>query len=118
MASSSFCWRLPFSSATNAVLVVLILSVVASMSPPAGGGCNEDLTAGFVKVDLPESSYAVQRPYDVPVDQRYRYDDHAAVRTFVLGLRRRQALQQRYYHQPPHRSQAPSKCNNEHRRPS
>ncbi|GJM87911.1 hypothetical protein PR202_ga03917 [Eleusine coracana subsp. coracana] len=52
------------------------------MSTPAAAadGCN--LTAGFVKVDLPESSFAVQIPYDVPVDQRYRYDAATGVHTF------------------------------------
>ncbi|KAK3136198.1 hypothetical protein QOZ80_5BG0429580 [Eleusine coracana subsp. coracana] len=80
---SSFLYHaLPFVVTMTTVLLLLISCSVSAMSTPAAAadGCN--LTAGFVKVDIPESSFAVQRPYDVLVDQRYRYDAATGVHTF------------------------------------
>ena len=45
-------------------------------------GCCDDLTAGFVQVELPEGNFVVQSPYDVPENQRYSYDVATGVRTF------------------------------------
>ncbi|CAN6357733.1 unnamed protein product [Urochloa humidicola] len=65
------------------VLAVLCLAILAPTPTrvATASSCN-DLTAGFTKVELPESDFAVQRPYDVPVEQRYRYDACTGVRTF------------------------------------
>uniref|UniRef100_A0A0D9XX75 Alginate lyase 2 domain-containing protein n=1 Tax=Leersia perrieri TaxID=77586 RepID=A0A0D9XX75_9ORYZ len=52
-------------------------AVFLLLSTAAGDG----LTAGFVRVDLPEGNFVVQSPYDVPQEQRYRYDAGAGVRT-------------------------------------
>ncbi|KAL6641835.1 hypothetical protein ACP70R_020016 [Stipagrostis hirtigluma subsp. patula] len=69
---------LPLAGAASTVLTLVALLCVAVSA--AATGC--DLTAGFTKVDVPESSWVVQSPYDVPVDQRYRYDAATGVRTF------------------------------------
>jgi hypothetical protein len=61
---------------TTLVVVVALLFTVGA----AADGC--DLTAGFAKVDLQEGDFLVQSPYDVAVDQRYRYDAGTGVRTF------------------------------------
>nr|XP_034604872.1 citrate-binding protein-like [Setaria viridis] len=63
------------------VLVLVVLCLAVPASTVATGSCN-DLTAGFVKVQLPESDFVVQSPYDLPVEQRYRYDACTGVRTF------------------------------------
>lgn len=44
------------------LVLLLILCVVSTPAAAADDDCN--LTAGFLKVDLPESSFAVQSPYD------------------------------------------------------
>jgi len=63
---------------TIRLLLLVVLCLVVTV---ATGSCG-DLTAGFAKVELPESDLAVQSPYDVPVEQRYRYDACTGVRTF------------------------------------
>ena len=45
-------------------------------------GCCDDLTAGFVQVELPEGNFVVQSPNDVPENQRYSYYVATGVRTF------------------------------------
>ncbi|WVZ88482.1 hypothetical protein U9M48_034999 [Paspalum notatum var. saurae] len=55
---------------------------MAAAAAPVSGGCNNNLTAGFVAVELPEGNFVVQSPYDVPEDQRYTYDAATGVRTF------------------------------------
>jgi len=45
-------------------------------------GSSDDLTAGFVQVELPEGNFVVQSPNDVPENQRYSYDVATGVRTF------------------------------------
>ncbi|KAL6905577.1 hypothetical protein ACP4OV_003178 [Aristida adscensionis] len=71
----------------SAVVAAAVLCVAVSTMPAMGAaaaaaaGC--DLTAGFAKVDIVEDDdFVVQRPYDVPVEQRFRYDDATGVRTF------------------------------------
>ncbi|EES16708.1 hypothetical protein BDA96_08G052700 [Sorghum bicolor] len=46
----------------------------------AGGGWNDDPTAGFEKVELSDSDFVVQSPYNVPESQRFQYRN--GVRTF------------------------------------
>ncbi|TVU26700.1 hypothetical protein EJB05_29256, partial [Eragrostis curvula] len=59
------------------LLLVCLLVICSSSSPrvtatgSAGGGAN--LTAGFTRVHLPESQFVVQRPWNVPLDQRYEF---------------------------------------------
>ncbi|TVU51001.1 hypothetical protein EJB05_02402, partial [Eragrostis curvula] len=84
---SSSCRPLPCGNTANAmnmvpvVLLVAVLCVAMSaLAAAVVDGCN--LTAGFTKVDIPESSFVVQSPYNVPVDQRYRNDAATGVRTF------------------------------------
>ncbi|TVU26709.1 hypothetical protein EJB05_29266, partial [Eragrostis curvula] len=59
-------------------LLLVCLLVVCSLSSPctaatgsADGGGN--LTAGFTRVNLRESQFVVQKPWDVPLDQRYEF---------------------------------------------
>ncbi|KAM0857702.1 hypothetical protein ACQ4PT_048303 [Festuca glaucescens] len=66
------------SSAERTALIVVAVLLCAVGA--AADGCN--LTAGFAKVELHEGDFLVQSPYDVPVDQRYRYDAGTGVRTF------------------------------------
>ena len=63
--------------------VLLVLRVVApsAAAVAVAGGC-DNLTAGFVQVELPEGNFVVQSPYDVPENQRYSYDVATGVRTF------------------------------------
>ncbi|KAF0889210.1 hypothetical protein E2562_022462 [Oryza meyeriana var. granulata] len=63
-------------AAAQAALLCTVVVVAASTA------AGDELTAGFVKVDLPEGNFVVQSPYDVPQEQRYRYDAGAGVRTF------------------------------------
>ncbi|XP_057446053.1 citrate-binding protein-like [Lotus japonicus] len=37
--------------------------------------CGEDPTSGFTLVPLTEANFAVQKPYNIPLDQRYSYQD-------------------------------------------
>ncbi|KAG2560295.1 hypothetical protein PVAP13_8KG053600 [Panicum virgatum] len=39
---------------------------------PAGAGRSAHLTAGFIRVRLTESQFVVQKPYDVPLGERYQ----------------------------------------------
>ncbi|XP_062203177.1 citrate-binding protein-like [Phragmites australis] len=81
MASFSFRSSSPrLLPLARTVLVLVVLCVVVPAPATAVDGCN--LTAGFVKVDLPEGNFVVQSPYNVPEDQRYRYDVTTGVRTF------------------------------------
>ncbi|KAL6870751.1 hypothetical protein ACP4OV_014599 [Aristida adscensionis] len=80
MAGSGF-----FSGLQEVVVVVVAVAVAVlalagspSSSPPlaaaatcAGGGSS--LTAGFTRVPLMESQFVVQKPYDVPLPERYEF---------------------------------------------
>ena len=46
----------------------------------AGGGWNDDPTAGFEKVELSDGDFEVQSPYNVPESQRFQYRN--GIRTF------------------------------------
>jgi hypothetical protein len=46
----------------------------------AGRGGNDEPTAGFEKVELSDSDFVVQSPYNVPKSQRFQYRN--GVRTF------------------------------------
>ena len=37
----------------------------------SNAGCSRHLTAGFSRVKLSESQFVVQKPYDVPLHERY-----------------------------------------------
>ncbi|OQU78771.1 hypothetical protein SORBI_3008G045300 [Sorghum bicolor] len=64
------------------LLVSMVLALSCSTSASAIDGRN--LTAGFVQVNLTESNFKVQRPYDMPENQRYSYDNATGVRTFLV----------------------------------
>ncbi|KAM0905325.1 hypothetical protein ACQ4PT_017494 [Festuca glaucescens] len=59
--------------------LVVVVGLLCAVGAAADGS---DLTVGFAKVDLQSGDFLVQSPYDVPVDQRYRYDAGTGVRTF------------------------------------
>ncbi|KAF0889200.1 hypothetical protein E2562_022459 [Oryza meyeriana var. granulata] len=63
-----------------AFIVAASLSSQAMEASAAGGGGGGNPTAGFVKVDLTDGDFQVQRPYNVPESRRFRYRD--GVRTF------------------------------------
>ncbi|KAJ1438434.1 Concanavalin A-like lectin/glucanase domain superfamily [Sesbania bispinosa] len=37
--------------------------------------CGEDPTSGFTPVPLTQENFVLQKPYDIPLDQRYSYND-------------------------------------------
>jgi hypothetical protein len=85
MAASSFHRALGGGEAARTKLVLLVLSsVVVALASSASAIDERNLTAGFVQVELTESNFKVQRPYDVPENQRYSYDNVTGVRTFLV----------------------------------
>ncbi|KAJ1264985.1 hypothetical protein BS78_08G042600 [Paspalum vaginatum] len=65
--------------------VVAVVALLASLSSPvvasrslaaaaAGSSGAADPTLGFTEVSLNESNFVLQRPYDVPSGDRYRFD--------------------------------------------
>ena len=61
------------SSSSSCSLLLLLLLLVAVLSLPyaSNAGCSRHLTAGFSRVKLSESQFVVQKPYDVPLHERY-----------------------------------------------
>ena len=85
MATSFFHRALDGGKAARTELVLLVLSVVLALASSASAiDGSSNLTAGFVQVELTESNFKVQRPYDVPENQRYSYDNVTGVRTFLV----------------------------------
>ncbi|CAD6268337.1 unnamed protein product [Miscanthus lutarioriparius] len=85
MAASSFHRALGGGEDARTELVLLVLSsVVVALASSASAIDERNLTAGFVQVELTESNFKVQRPYDVPENQRYSYDNVTGVRTFLV----------------------------------
>ncbi|CAD6268303.1 unnamed protein product [Miscanthus lutarioriparius] len=62
------------------VLLVAIGTFLLHAPAAAGRGGNDDPTAGFEKVELSDSDFEVQSPYNVPESQRFQYRN--GVRTF------------------------------------
>ncbi|CAD6270424.1 unnamed protein product [Miscanthus lutarioriparius] len=62
------------------VLLVAIGTFLLHALAAAGRGGNDDPTAGFEKVELSDSDFVVQSPYNVPKSQRFQYRN--GVRTF------------------------------------
>jgi hypothetical protein len=62
------------------VLLVAIGTFLLHGPAAAGRGVNDDPTAGFEKVELSDSDFEVQSPYNVPESQRFQYRN--GVRTF------------------------------------
>jgi len=85
LAASSFHRALGGGEAARTELVLLILSsVVVALASSSSAIDERNLTSGFVQVELTESNFKVQRPYDVPENQRYSYDNVTGVRTFLV----------------------------------
>jgi hypothetical protein len=63
-------------------LLVLLVAIACCMPPrgPAVAAGNGDPTAGFEKVELFDSDFVVQSPYNVPKSQRFQYQN--GVQTF------------------------------------
>ncbi|GJN28214.1 hypothetical protein PR202_gb16313 [Eleusine coracana subsp. coracana] len=56
-------------------LLLVIMTFALSSLPPctAAAGRSGGLTAGFTRVNLRESQFVVQKPWNVPLDQRYEF---------------------------------------------
>jgi hypothetical protein len=67
------------SSSTSCSLLLLVATTIYAMSLPctcaANAGSSRHLTAGFIRVKLNESQFVVQKPYNVPLQQRYEQRD-------------------------------------------
>jgi hypothetical protein len=59
------------SSSSSCSLLLLVAAAVLSLLYAANAGSSCQLTAGFSRVMLNESQFVVQKPYDVPVNERY-----------------------------------------------
>jgi len=61
------------SSTSRSLLLLFVVVAVISASPTtlAGAGRSAHLTAGFIRVRT-ESQFVVQKPYDVPLGERYQ----------------------------------------------
>jgi hypothetical protein len=58
------------------LLLLLVVSTSCALSLCSACGCGEDLlTKGFTAVELPEVLFKVQKPYDVPLPDRYEFVD-------------------------------------------
>ena len=71
------------SSSSCSLLLLLVAAAVLSSSLPYAanaGGSSRHLTAGFSRVKLNESQFVVQKPYDLPLHDRY--DPCGGVRRF------------------------------------
>ena len=62
---------------TPLLLLLLVLALSCAARGATAAYC--DPTSGFITVPLTDAQLPVQRPYDVPLDQRYE---------FVNGIRR------------------------------
>ena len=49
----------------------MVVAAALSLAYPANAGLSHHLTAGFSRVKLSESQFVVQKPYDVPLHERY-----------------------------------------------
>ena len=54
------------------LLLVVVAVISASSTTLAGAGRSAHLTAGFIRVRLTEWQFVVQKPYDVPLGERYQ----------------------------------------------
>ncbi|KAG0529304.1 hypothetical protein BDA96_05G087000 [Sorghum bicolor] len=67
------------SSTSCSLLLLLVATTIYAMSLPctcaANAGSSRHLTAGFIRVKLNESQFVVQKPYNVPLQQRYEQRD-------------------------------------------
>ncbi|XP_021317596.1 citrate-binding protein [Sorghum bicolor] len=59
------------SSSSSCSLMLLLPVMAAALSLAANAGSSDHLTAGFSRVELSESQFVVQKPYDVPLKERY-----------------------------------------------
>jgi hypothetical protein len=91
------------------LLVSALLSSSAAVRSAHGGEC-QHLTGGFTAV---EAQFKVQKPYDVPLAERYEVVDGA--RAPDVGVRHRQAHHLRPPRRPPHIDQDPG-CHRRRRR--
>ncbi|KAF8664805.1 hypothetical protein HU200_054530 [Digitaria exilis] len=60
------------SSSTSCSFLVLLAAPSAAAAAVSGGSAHRHLTAGFTRVRLKESQFVVQKPYDVPLRDRYK----------------------------------------------
>ncbi|KAM0921133.1 hypothetical protein ACQ4PT_007031 [Festuca glaucescens] len=54
-------------------LLVVVVTAVAIGSTARGDDGGDALTAGFTRVLMTETRFVVQRPYNVPLDERYEF---------------------------------------------
>ncbi|CAO2147800.1 unnamed protein product [Urochloa humidicola] len=72
MASSSTSRYLLLLAAAAAIIFELSSTLPCAAAKASGGGSSSaHLTAGFTRVKLTESQFVVQKPYDVPLHERY-----------------------------------------------
>ena len=66
---------LPFLASPTLLMlqVLLLLSLSCALLRSAHG--DDLLTEGFTAVELPEALFKVQKPYDVPLPERYEFVD-------------------------------------------
>ncbi|CAN0921594.1 Citrate-binding protein [Linum grandiflorum] len=60
-------------NSSSVFLLLLLLLVLIIHSYPATVYCNADPTDGFTEIKLNESNLVLQKPYDIPLDQRYSF---------------------------------------------
>ena len=80
----------------NMLIFFAFVSLVLLDNVSALTGVLADPTNGFVAVPLTESNFEIQKPYDVPVEQRY---------SFVNGVRRLWVYADDKPHDPNSRTQ-------------
>ncbi|KAF8024945.1 hypothetical protein BT93_F1943 [Corymbia citriodora subsp. variegata] len=66
--------EIPFSH-----VLLFFVVLVSSHNPKSNLFCSADPTDGFTEVPLTEANFVLQKPYDIPLDERY---------SFVDGVRR------------------------------
>nr|CAB3489215.1 unnamed protein product [Digitaria exilis] len=71
-SSSISCSFLVLLAAVAAICALPWLPPSAAATAVSGGSAHRHLTAGFTRVRLKESQFVVQKPYDVPLRDRYK----------------------------------------------